>query len=63
MLCGRPLIVSSKKHMSMGKPTASVVEEQQRFVDFVPAEIYRGQVLKTSSGLLPSDIRLLPLLR
>lgn len=48
--------------MNMGKPTASVVEEQQRFVGFVPAHA-RGQVLKASSGLLPGDIRLLPLLR
>jgi hypothetical protein len=49
--------------MSTGKPTASVVEEQERFVDLVPAEKCHGQVLKASSGLLPSDIRLLPLLR
>ena len=49
--------------MSMGKPTASVVEEQERFVELVSAEIRHGQVLKVYLGLLPSDIRLLPLLR
>ena len=60
MLRGHPLTDNSKKPMNTARPTVSVVEEQERSVEF--AEICHGQVLKVPLGLLLSDIRLLPLL-
>ena len=60
-LCGRPPTANSKRPMNTPRPTASVEEEQERFVDLV--QMFHGRVLKVSLGLLLSDIRLLPLLR
>jgi len=53
---------NNKKPMNKARPTVSVVEEEERSVELVPAEICHGQVLKVPLGLLLSDIRLLPLL-
>jgi hypothetical protein len=49
MLCGLPLIANSKKPMSKARPTVSVVEEQERSVELVPAETGTQSIIRTVS--------------